>query len=108
MKHSLLIRFSIAAAFLAGMSDLLPAHDQPSIAQLARKFARHFDDRPPVMFEVEANGDHAGRILVTNLHQYPLTRNCSILRNTRQDFPAAKIARSETVLHAPELLLIIP
>jgi hypothetical protein len=46
-----------------------------------------------VVFEVQTNGDRAGRILVTNLHQYPLTRNCSILRNTRQPQPRLHAVR---------------
>jgi hypothetical protein len=55
------------------MCGMLPAQEQPSRTDLARKFARHFDDRPPVIFELETAGDHAGRILITNTNQYPLT-----------------------------------
>lgn len=73
MKYSALIRFAIAIAILAVTPWGLPAQDQSSSTQLARRFARHFEDRPPVMFELETAGDHAGRILVTNAYQYPLT-----------------------------------
>ena len=73
MKSSLLIRFVIAAASLAATSGMPPAQEHPSQDALARKFARHFDERPPVMFELETSGDHPGRILITNTHQYPLT-----------------------------------
>jgi len=73
LNYSVLIRFAIATAVLAGTSGWLPAQDQPDQARLALKFARHFEDRPPVTFELEATGDHPGRILVTNALQYPLT-----------------------------------
>lgn len=52
---------------------MLLAQEPPSQAVLARRFARHFDDRPPLMFELETSGDHPGRILITNTHQYLLT-----------------------------------
>jgi hypothetical protein len=73
MYHSSFIRFVLAAIVLAATSVSLNAQDQSSSTELAKKFARHFEDRPPLMFEVETEGAHAGRILVTNLSQYPLT-----------------------------------
>jgi hypothetical protein len=73
VKSSLLIRFVIAITALAATCGILHAQEQPSGSDLARRFARHFDDRPPVMFELETAADHPGRILITNTYQYPLT-----------------------------------
>jgi hypothetical protein len=73
MHYSLLTRFAIVFVALASTPWQILAQDQPSSSQLARKLVRHFDDRPPVIFETETQGDHPGRILVTNTHQYPLT-----------------------------------
>ncbi len=73
MRRSLLLRLALGGASLAGTAGPILAQAEPSPADLARKFARHFDDRPPVRFELETSGDHPGRILITNTHQYPLT-----------------------------------
>ena len=73
MKHLPLIWFAITAASLPGTNSRLSPQDPPTNKELFRKFARHFDDRPPVKFEFEATGDHAGRILATNTYQQPLT-----------------------------------
>lgn len=34
---------------------------------------RHFDEKPPMTLEIETTGDHAGRMLITNLYQEALT-----------------------------------
>jgi hypothetical protein len=61
----------------AGASLLICA--APVVAQteheptnLDRRFARHFPE-PPVSFELVESADHRPRIIITNLHQYPLT-----------------------------------
>jgi hypothetical protein len=73
MKYSLLIRFAIVGASLVALSGQSSAQDQPSAADPARRFARHFEERPPVIFEMETAGEHPGRILITNTYQHPLT-----------------------------------
>lgn len=73
MQSSMLFRFAFATTTLLVTSVSLDAQDQPPVVDPARKLARHFEDRPPVMFEVETGGANAGRILGTNLSQYPLT-----------------------------------
>src|SRR6266581_6351979 len=41
--------------------------------ELERRFAQHYAEKPLVGFEVEEHGEYGPRIIITNLHQYPLT-----------------------------------
>lgn len=61
-----------AALLLCFAVPILGQSLQPSMDQ-ERRLARHFPERPPVQFEVEQNSEHGPRIIITNLHQYPLT-----------------------------------
>jgi hypothetical protein len=112
MNYSSLTRFAIVFAALAATSGGIP-QDQPSSSQLARKFARHFDDRPPVIFEAETEGDHPGRILVTNAHQYPLTAFAvEIARAPESKLPpqinfADALARSQLLAPIPRGLTFV-
>ena len=65
-------------SFAASVSLLFPA--SPMSAQttrdsteLARRVARHFSEKPPVQFEILQTADHQPRMVITNLHPYPLT-----------------------------------
>ena len=113
MNDRSLTRFAIVFAALAATSGGIPAQDQPSSSQLARKFARHFDDRPPVIFEAETQGDQPGRILVTNTHQYPLTAFAiEIARVPESKLPpqisfADALARSQLLAPIPRALTFV-
>lgn len=60
------------ALLLCSTTPILGQTLQPPMNQV-RRLARHFLERPPVQFEVEQNTEHGPRIIITNLHQYPLT-----------------------------------
>jgi hypothetical protein len=40
---------------------------------LDRRFARHFAEGPPLHFEIEQHGEHAPRVVITNMHHWLLT-----------------------------------
>lgn len=47
--------------------------NRPTPLELTHRMTRHFDDRPPVQFEVDLGAERGPRLMVTNLHQYALT-----------------------------------
>jgi hypothetical protein len=66
--------FPIAAGtFLLFCAALIPAQSPHEPADLERRFARHFPERPPALFEFAEDADHRPLIMVTNLHQFALT-----------------------------------
>lgn len=65
--------FVAAGVPLLCFASPIQAQTNQSPAELERRFARHYKERPPVQFEVEENADHGPRIIITNLQQYPLT-----------------------------------
>lgn len=50
----------------------VPAQAVRDPVELERRFARHFPEKPPVVFEFTEGVDHQSQI-ITNLHQYSLT-----------------------------------
>jgi hypothetical protein len=51
----------------------IPAQTTQESTELARRLARHFSEKPPVQFEILQTSDRQPRMVVTNLHPYPLT-----------------------------------
>jgi hypothetical protein len=62
----------------AGVSLLLTvspisAQTTQDSTEMGRRLARHFPEKPPMQFEILQTADHQPRMVITNLHQYPLT-----------------------------------
>ena len=58
-----------------------------------RRFARHFPERPPALFEFAEGADHRPLIIITNLHQFALTAYVV------QTEPKSANDRSQTLFH---------
>lgn len=58
---------------LFSLATPCPAQTSPDPMAMARRMARHFEERPPVQFQILQTAEHEPRIVVTNLHQYALT-----------------------------------
>jgi hypothetical protein len=65
--------FAASGLPLLCFASPIQAQTKQSPTELERRFARHYNERPPVQFEVEENGEHGPRIIITNLQQNPLT-----------------------------------
>jgi hypothetical protein len=63
------------AAGVSLLSSVSPISAQATQdpTELARRIVRHFPEKPPVQFEILQTPDHQPRMVITNLHQYPLT-----------------------------------
>ena len=61
--------------------------------ELERRFARHFPERPPALFEFAKGADHRPLIIINNLHQFALTAYVV------QTEPKSASDRSQTLFH---------
>jgi hypothetical protein len=63
------------AAGVSLLSSVSPISAQATQdpTELPRRIVRHFPEKPPVQFEILQTLDHQPRMVITNLHQYPLT-----------------------------------
>jgi hypothetical protein len=65
---------SIAAGvFLLSSASPSQAQTTQDPMVMAHRMARHFPEKPPVQFEIVQTQVHEPRMVITNLHQYPLT-----------------------------------
>jgi len=64
---------ALAGAFLLYSPIPLPAQTSREPTDMERRFARHFPERPPVLFEFAEDADHRPLIVITNFHQFALT-----------------------------------
>ncbi len=63
----------VAGTFLLFCSTPTPAQIPHGPTDLDRRLARHFTEKPPVLFEFAEDANHRPLIIVTNLHQFLLT-----------------------------------
>jgi|HubBroStandDraft_6_1064221.scaffolds.fasta_scaffold302463_2 hypothetical protein len=74
MRTSTRFILSIAAGvFLLSSASPSQAQTTQDPMVMARRMARHFPEKPPVQFEIVQTQDHEPRMVITNLHQFPLT-----------------------------------
>ena len=66
--------FALALPVMLVAGAVVPAQDAPA-SRPARviSLARHFDEKPPILFELIPSSNQPGRALVTNLYQANLT-----------------------------------
>ncbi len=69
----LFVLAAVAGTFLLFRAAPIPAQTPHEPTGLERRFARHFPEKPPVLFEFAESAEHRPLIIITNLHQYPLT-----------------------------------
>ena len=67
-----LVIVSFLIAFALPASGVLDQESRPAPRRVPGP-ARHFAERPPVIFEVERLAERGPRVIVTNLYQEPLT-----------------------------------
>ena len=63
----------VAGTFLLFCPTLILGQVSHETTDLERRLTRHFPEKPPVEFEIVQTQDHEPRMVITNLHQYPLT-----------------------------------
>jgi hypothetical protein len=74
MRTVLRLLLSVAAGiFLLSPTSASQAQTAQDQTERAHTMARHFSERPPVQFEILHTADQQPRMVITNLHQYPLT-----------------------------------
>jgi hypothetical protein len=74
MRTSKKFVLSMAAGACLGLTaSPSPAQTTRAPADRARPLARHFPERPPVQLQILETAEHEPRMIITNLHQSPLT-----------------------------------
>jgi hypothetical protein len=71
-----LVKIILAAAagvLLFSLASPTSAQTMQDPMETARRMARHFPEKPPVQFQILQTSEHEPRMVITNLHQYPLT-----------------------------------
>jgi len=88
-----LVLSAIAAAFLLFFAAPIPAQILREPTDMDRRFARHFPERPPLLFESVEDAEHRPLIIITNSHQFSLTAYVV------QTEPKSADDRPQTLIH---------
>ena len=88
-----LVLSAAAGTFLIYCPISVRAQTPHEPTELERRFARHFPERPPALFEFAEGADHRPLIIITNLHQFAL------IAYVVQTEPKSANDRSQTLFH---------